>query len=238
MSIKKLLGLQSYWMINKELSREIGLEATLLLQHLIDLKENHFKAGKPFYQQQKRLSKELGLSEHQIRKATKVLVEREFVSVKRVGIPPKYHWTINESNLYSFFNLIYKGQNIEPLKVKEVDHKHKEKLNTKKNINTNMDDDVIGKMFFKLVDLYPQNRIGNRQHNLKKFKELSVEECKLSLLNLDRYLEAAGGYNKSLSNYIDERCFTEEWLNAQESLNKTRKSSIKSNDTKNFKGEY
>jgi len=172
-------------MINKELAREIGLEATLLLQHLIDLRENHFKAGTPFYQQQKRLSAELGLSEYQIRNATKTLVERGFVTVKREGIPPKYHWTLHESNLYSFFSLTYKGEEIEPIKVKKVDHKHKEKQDTKKNDNTNIDD-VIGKIFFKLVDLYPQNRIGNRQHNLKKFGELSIDECKLSLKTLSQ----------------------------------------------------
>ena len=91
-------------------------------------------------------------------------------------------------------------------------------------------------MFFKLVDLYPQNRIGNRQVNLKKFKELSIEDCKLSLLNLDRYLEAARGYNKSLSNYIVEKCFTEEWLQAQEKVNKSKNNDI--NNTKQFKGNY
>ena len=235
MSIKKLLGLESYWMINKELAKEMGLEATLLLQHLIDLKENYFKKGKPFYQQQKRLATELGLSEYQIRNATKKLVEMDFVSVKREGIPPKYHWTIKEANLYSFFNLTYKDKEIESIKVKKVDHKHKEKDNTKKNNNTN-NDDVIGKMFFKLVELYPQNRIGNRQVNLKKFKELSTEECKLSLQNLNRYLEAANGFNKSLSNYITEKCFTDEWLTAQEKVNKSKNQSI--NNTKQFDNDY
>lgn len=110
--------------------------------------------------------------------------------------------------------------------------------NTNINNNTNGDDDIKGKIFFKLVDNYPKNRIGNRQHGLKAFKKLSIEECKIALKNVKRYLEAAGGYNKSLINYIREECYTDQWLNAQESLNKTRKSSIKSNDTKTFKGNY
>ena len=168
MSIKDLIGLTSYWMINKELAREIGLEATLLLQHLIDLRENHFKAGTPFYQQQKRLSAELGLSEYQIRNATKTLVEKGFVTVKREGIPPKYHWTLHESNLYSFFSLTYKGEEIEPIKVKKVDHKHKEKQDTKKNDNTNIDD-VIGKIFFK--SCFPLSLIHRklRKHPIYSF---------------------------------------------------------------------
>lgn len=242
MSIKKILGLQSYWQINKELAREIGLEATLLLQHLVDLKENHFKKGTPFYQQQKRLAKELGLSEYQIRNATKKLVEYNFVSVKREGIPPKYHWTIHDVNLYSFFNLTYKDEEIEPLKVKKVNHKHKEKQDTNKNNNTNIDD-VYGKLFFKLVDMYPKNRIGNRQQNLKKFKGLSIEECKLSLKNLQRYLDVAEGYNKSLSNYITEKVFTEEWLAAEEETKRkkndiTSKGTDKSVGVKKFNTDY
>lgn len=102
------------------------------------------------------------------------------------------------------------------------------------NINNNNIDDVYGKMFFKLVDIYPQNRIGNRQHNLKKFKGLSIDECKLSLKNLNRYLELTNGYHKSLSNYIVEKCFTEEWLQAQLETNKSKQNKNNKNNASSF----
>lgn len=246
MQIKKLLSNTAYWVINKELAREIGLEATLLLQHLIDLRENYFKEGTPFYQQQSRLSNELGISEYQVRLATKKLVEMEFVSVKREGIPPKYHWTINDLNLYRFFNLTYKGEEIEPLKVKKVDHKHKEKqtqikTNTELDVpsDTDQDKDFYGKIFFRIVDAYPKNRIGNRQHGLRKFNTLSKEDAKLAALNLKRYLTIAGPFVKTLQNYIQEGCFTESWLKAEEQT-KSKKASITTNkpDTKTFKADY
>jgi len=82
------------------------------------------------------------------------------------------------------------------------------------------DKDFYGKIYFRIVDAYPKNRIGNRQHGLKKFNTLSKEEAKLAALNLKRYLNLAGTFVKSLQNYIDERCFTEDWLRAQEKLNK------------------
>ena len=91
-------------------------------------------------------------------------------------------------------------------------------------------------MFFKLVEMYPKNRIGNRQHNLKKFNQLDIEDCKLTLKNLDRYLKASNGFNKSLSNYITEECWSEAWLQEQEKLNKTKNKGI--TDTKTFNTDY
>jgi len=245
MQIKKLLSNTAFWVINKELARAIGFEATLLLQHLIDLRENYFKEGTPFYQQQGRLSEELGLSEYQIRNATKKLVSMEFVTVKRTGIPPKYHWTINDVNLYKFFNLIYKDEEIEPMKVKKVDHKHKEKLtqiktNTELDVpsDTDTDKDFYGKIYFRIVDAYPKNRIGNRQHGLKKFNTLSKEDAKLAALNLKRYLTVADAYVKTLQNYITEGCFTESWLKAEEET-KNKKSTITNKpNTKTFTQDY
>ena len=109
------------------------------------------------------------------------------------------------------------------------------------NINTNSNDvpstEVIkSKMFFKLVDLYPKNRIGNRQHVLKHYKKLSIEECKLSLVNLNRYLECAGAYVKSLSNYITQECYSEEWLNSEEQTK--QKKTTKTTNTKTFTQDY
>ncbi len=98
-------------------------------------------------------------------------------------------------------------------------------------------DTIKGKIFFKIVELYPKNRIGNRQHGLKKFKKLDIKNCKLAAQNLKRYLKVAGPYVKSLQNYISEECFSEEWLKAQEkSIQKPNKS--KEIDTKNFDTNY
>ena len=240
MQLKKVLGTQAYWTINKALALEFGLHATLLLQHLIDLRESFFKAGKPFYQQHSRLKVDLGLSEYQLRQATKVLVKAEFINVERKGIPPKYQYSINDLNLYRFFGLTYIDKETKPLKVNLLNDKHKE-LTIHKELtnNTKLDvpsDDILGKIFFKVVDLYPKNRIGNRQHGLKKFKQLDIEQAKLALVNLKRYLTISGAYVKSLQNYIQEECYSEAWLSAADETN-SKKTTI-TNDTKNFDTNY
>ena len=38
--------------------------------------------------------------------------------------------------------------------------------------------------FLRIVDNYPANRIGNRQHGLKKFKLLTKDNAKLAVTNL------------------------------------------------------
>ena len=239
MNLKQLIGSQSYWVVNKRLANEIGLHETILLQHLIDLADSFFKQGKPFYQQQSRLAKDLPLSEHQIRKATKVLVDKEFITAKRSGIPPKYHYGICEDNLYKFFNLTYKHEETEPLKIEEFDKKHQEltltqTINNNTNIDVPSDDDIKSKIFFKIVELYPKNRIGNRQHGLKKFKTLDIEQAKLAAINLKRYLTVAGTYVKNLQNYITEECWSEEWLKAEE----TKQVNKNTTNTKTFIQDY
>lgn len=104
------------------------------------------------------------------------------------------------------------------------------------NINTISDDDFYGKIFFKIVDLYPANRIGNRQHGLKKFKTLSKEDAKLAALNLKRYLKIAGTFVKNLQNYITEECWSEAWLLAEETKQNliNKKSNSVTNNAKSF----
>ena len=44
-----------------------------------------------------------------------------------------------------------------------------------------------GKIFFRIVEAYPACSIGNRQHGLKKFLKLDMDQCKLAAKNLKRY---------------------------------------------------
>ena len=95
-------------------------------------------------------------------------------------------------------------------------------------------DDIKGKIYFKIVDNYPANRIGNRQHGLKKFKKLDIKEAKLAGRNLKRYLNLSEGFHKSLQNYITEECWSEPWLKAEETKNNKKDIT----NTKTFNATY
>jgi len=246
MQLKKILGTHAYWVINKDLANDIGLHATLVLQHFIDLQSNFFEDG-GFYQQQSRILKDLPISLDYLRKAVKVLKDKGFITVVKRGVPAKNHYTVNEAHILSYLSSttssIQSGTTSSApearLEVPQRDDKHKELNNTKNKDNTNIDD-VLGKIFFKIVELYPKNRIGNRQHGLKKFKQLDTEQAKLALKNLDRYLKVSNGYVKSLINYITEECYTEAWLQAEEKTkqSKTDTKINKSIGVKTFNKNY
>ena len=88
-------------------------------------------------------------------------------------------------------------------------------------LDVTSDEDWYGKIFFKIVNSYHANRIGNRQHGLKKFKLLTKDNAKLAAVNLKRYLATANEprFIKSLQNYIVEECFSQKWLEAEEIKN-------------------
>lgn len=224
---------QSYYMVipAEVWESEITAKAMVLYGHIMVLTNKHkyCYAGNAYF------SKVMKTSTSTIGRCMKELEEAGLIS--RTNIYKENSKEIKERRIYLNIGMV-KNDNgpivkNEDTPIVTVDQDNITSNN--KTSNTNIDD-VKGKVFFKLVERYPANRVGNRQHNLKKFKELSIEECKLSLLNLDRYLEAAQGYNKSLSNYIVERCFTEGWLLEQEKVNKTKKGSII--ETKQFDNNY
>jgi predicted DNA-binding transcriptional regulator len=97
-NIIKQLTSSSYWTLNKDLCRTIGLQNTLVLQHFIDLQFKVF-GGKEFYQQQDRIQEELGISERQVKQTISFLLKEGFISVDKKGIPAKNYYLINESKI-------------------------------------------------------------------------------------------------------------------------------------------
>lgn len=246
--IKHILGVNAHWTVNKHLANTIGLHETILLQHLIDLQESFFEDG-GFYQQDERLLKDLPFTIHHIKQARSILKQKELITVKSKGLPARNHYTVNVDKVLELVGLKHIDEN-PPSEVpgSSLDsHQNLGNTNNQEtnNKNTNLDEastnnedkDFYGKIFFRIVDAYPKNRVGNRQHGLKKFNTLSKEDAKLAALNLKRYLAVAGPYVKSLQNYITEACFSEDWLKSEEAL-KTKKESNQQPKSKTFNASY
>jgi hypothetical protein len=101
MKLKKLIGNKSHWVVNKHLAKEIGLETTLILQHLIDWSDYHNK--KTIFQTYEQIENELGLSNHAVKRVgIPELKKRGFISVERKGVGFKNWYTINEDVIEEF----------------------------------------------------------------------------------------------------------------------------------------
>jgi predicted transcriptional regulator len=99
-TLKKLLGNQSHWTINKELARQIGLNETLILQHLIDWSSYH--KTDTIFQTYEQMKDELGIAHNAVKVAVANLNKIGFISIERKGIGMKNHYTINETMIWDF----------------------------------------------------------------------------------------------------------------------------------------
>ena len=188
-SLKKIIGNESYWTINKSLSKRIGLKSTLLLQQLIDLEENYFDGE--FYQSESQLTKSLDLSNYQIRKCKKILVEHNLILITSkvakgsTTIAKQDHFTLLKDNILLYLtddgeqieptsikDLTSVGEEIAPMSVKFVHQVDKEKEDKEKGTNkkeTNKN---------RLKDL----KAGTLFFGVDERKDLTIDEQKVMIL--------------------------------------------------------
>ena len=103
MNLKKLISNKSHWTINKHLAKEIGLESTLILQHLIDWSTYHNK--ETIFQTYEQIQSELGLSEYAVKKVCiPNLKKLGFISITRKGMGYKNHYTVHNDVIVDFLS--------------------------------------------------------------------------------------------------------------------------------------
>ena len=240
MQIKKLLSNTAFWTINKELANDIGLHATIVLQHFIDLQSEYYKDG-GFYQQQDRIIEKLPITIDYLRKAVKVLVNKGFLSVVKRGVPAKNHYTVLEGNIMSYMSRLSSDASDRLLEVSKKKNKRitRKTTNSKnknnKNKNNNNQYSVYDDIYNKLIEDWPKTRIQSKNPVIKFLKTKCKEDLTLILKNKSRYLKANEGYVKNLRNYLEHEDWSESSIKEYETK---RKSSTTTNDTKTFDGNY
>ena len=106
--MKHLLSSSAFLIVNKKLAFILGLKTTVYLADLIS-KENYFiengtiKDGW-FFNTETNIEEDTTLSPYQQRKAIKDLKENSLIETKRIGIPAKMHFKINEEQVMKFLN--------------------------------------------------------------------------------------------------------------------------------------
>lgn len=106
-----------YLTINKTLIKQMGLLPAAMLSNLIDkyiyFRDKYGQCGGEFkgwfFLTHENQTEQIGLSDHQIRKTKKELLEKDFIQTRREGIPAKEWYKIN-------FNILYKGLVLKNLK--------------------------------------------------------------------------------------------------------------------------
>jgi len=105
--MKHLLSSTAFIVLNKELARQVGLKAAILLADLIS-KEDYFIAQGMtdgwFFNTEANIQADTTLTPYQQRKSIKELKKHQLIEVKRMGIPAKQFFKINEELVVKFLD--------------------------------------------------------------------------------------------------------------------------------------
>lgn len=132
--MKHLLSSSAYFVVNKQLSKRVGIQAAILLADLIGKEQYFIDNGMLnngwFFNTSDNILKDTTLTRFQQNKAITLLKEIKFLDCKLKGIPATLHFKILEDNIYKYFKTSIK----ETLKLDDKKLKtNKTKLITNKN---------------------------------------------------------------------------------------------------------
>ena len=105
--MKHLLSSTAFIVLNKELARKVGLKGAVLLADLISKEEYFIANGMTngwFFNTEDNIEKDTTLTPYQQRNTLKKLIEQGFLETKRIGIPAKKHFKINEDQVMKLLN--------------------------------------------------------------------------------------------------------------------------------------
>jgi len=102
LNLKKIIGNNAHWTVNKTIARQIGLTETLVLQHIIDL-ESVFKRTEIF-QPIPEMAEELCLTEYSVKQAIGKLKSLDLVRIERKYVGYKNFYSVNEEKVIEFIS--------------------------------------------------------------------------------------------------------------------------------------
>ena len=136
--MKHLLSSTAFLIVNKELAKQVGLKAAVLLADLISKEEYFISKGMTdgwFFNTAKNIESDTSLTSHQQRKAIKNLKDLGIIETKVVGIPAKQHFKIIENKLLSYFNTSCEESVKQVVKKTQTINKNNNNNNNKNNIS-------------------------------------------------------------------------------------------------------
>lgn len=101
LKLKKIIGNNAHWTLNKSLVKQLGLTETLVLQHIIDLSESAFKRDEIF-QTYEDIAAELCISEYAVKQAVGKLKSAELINVERKSVGFKNFYSVNSEKVLEF----------------------------------------------------------------------------------------------------------------------------------------
>jgi len=109
MILPSLLSSSSFIIVNKILIKAVGLEAAVIIGELCSEynyweERDQLTDGEWFFSTRDNIEKNTGLSEYQQRKAINILLKFGLLETKKMGMPSKVYYRLNEKNILICYN--------------------------------------------------------------------------------------------------------------------------------------
>ena len=121
--MKHLLSSTAFLIVNKELAKQVGLKAAVLLADLISKEEYFISKGMTdgwFFNTEANIEADTTLNPYHQRKCIKTLKTHQIIETKRMGIPAKQYFKINEQQVMQILNNLLVKDSTTTNKNKEI----------------------------------------------------------------------------------------------------------------------
>jgi len=111
--ISNILSQSSWWMLNKSITKKLGIDASLILSDFIS-KYDYFRGKNQldyegyFFNKMESIEEDTTIPPYRQKKAIEILLKENLISLKKEGMPAKFYYKINIEEINS---LIYSSCN-------------------------------------------------------------------------------------------------------------------------------
>lgn len=212
-TLKQLLMSSSYFVLNKQIVKAIGIEAGFLLTTLIEASDGLANEDGWFYKTSPSLEEETGLSNHKQSKIIEELTKLGILEQENKGMPMKRYFRINFNKMEE---LVFKTQDLKNLNasIKENEKQGFKNFESKDLKNSNA---CIEKISNNIIT--NNNNLNKELNNIYKetvdyLNEKAGTKYKSNSKNTTKHIKARinDGYTlEDFKSVIDKKC--SEWLN-------------------------
>ena len=201
MILASLLSSSKYIIVNKDLIKILGLHESVILGELCSEytyweNTNQLMDGEFFYSTRENIENNTGINAHFQRIAMKNLEQKGIITLKRMGIPCKIYYKINEESVIEYLKMAKL-----PV-VHEVNNKEKMSCNTSDSSDEQQDcNEVNGN----------NNNINNKKNNNKEHthesptEEERKEYAKQVTMTEKEYQDLVNSYGEQTANQLIEQ---------------------------------
>ena len=216
-TMKELLSSTAFIVVNKTLAKNLGLKETVLLADLISKEEYFINNGMTdgwFFNTESNIQKDTTLTPYQQRKALKTLKNHNIIETKRMGVPAKQHFKINEEQVVKFLNNKSLTNLTTINKNKEIILNNKLSIK-EKFLNDVMSFDYPKEMKQDFIDYWTES--SNRPNSKMRYQKQATFDVKLRLF---RWAKNSAKWNTKKAGTSKLDAQISEWEKAKKYIEK------------------